>query len=452
MLKINIDFFENHPISLGKTKLCIKQYLNLKNKFSFIFEQAFKQKKIAVFIKDPQFFYFFLTYLDGIVDEVLILSQVFSKDDINRFLSENKISMCISDFSVGDVSNEITWININKIAASKNVFSACNEKKSTQWIIPTSGTTNTPKLIKHSTVSLTKCVKTDKEKGKILIWGNLYDHSRFAGIQVLLQSLLGGSTIILDDKSDIQEKLKILIENKCSALSGTPTFWRHILMYPSAKKLKLNQITLGGEIVDQAILNSLTKMFPNARITHVYALTEIGVAFSVSDSKAGFPIDFLNKKDKKFQLKISEKQTLLIKTKEEKINSYIKEKLDQKGYFDTQDIVKIDGDRVFFYGRDNKSINVGGHKVHPEEIEQYLLKHPQVKSVRILAKENSIVGNLIIAELVVDNVSEQEQSLLRKELKAYCGTQFPKYKVPYQFNFVQYIKYNKTGKIIRNGG
>ena len=160
------------------------------------------------------------------------------------------------------------------------------EKKPTLWIIPTSGTTNRPKLIKHSTDSLISRVKVDKVKGKALIWGNLYDHTRFAGIQVLLQGLIGGSTLVLDNKSNIEEKLNALIKNHCNALSGTPTIWRNILMLPSAKKLKLKQITLGGEIIDQAILNSLKRIYPNARITHIYALTEIGVAFSVSDSVA----------------------------------------------------------------------------------------------------------------------------------------------------------------------
>ena len=203
------------------------------------------------------YFIFFLTHLDGIVDEVLILSQVFSNNDIKSFFSETQITCCVSDVDSFDSFKEITWVNTTKVIDNKNSVALQEEKKPTLWIIPTSGTTNRPKLIKHSTDSLISRVKVDKEKGKELIWGNLYDHTRFAGIQVLLQGLIGGSTLILDNKSNIEEKLSILIKNHCNALSGTPTIWRNILMVPSAKDLKLKQITLGGEIIDQAILNSL---------------------------------------------------------------------------------------------------------------------------------------------------------------------------------------------------
>jgi len=42
------------------------------------------------------------------------------------------------------------------------------------------------------------------------------------------------------------------------------------------KKDALRQITLGGEIADQAVLDALARRFPGARITHVYASTEAG--------------------------------------------------------------------------------------------------------------------------------------------------------------------------------
>ncbi|MGC6367708.1 MAG: ANL family adenylate-forming protein [Candidatus Marinamargulisbacteria bacterium] len=451
MLKDNLEFFKDHPISVGQKQTNLSDYEILESNYSDVFETAIKHKKIALLINDPQLFYFFLTHLDGIVDEVLILSQVFSNGDIKSFFSETQISCCVSDLDSFDLFKDITWVNTTKVIDNKNSVALQEEKKSTLWIIPTSGTTNRPKLIKHSTDSLISRVKVDKEKGKELIWGNLYDHTRFAGIQVLLQGLIGGSTLVLDNKSNIEEKLNALIENHCNALSGTPTIWRNILMLPSAKELKLKQITLGGEIIDQAILNSLRKIYPNARITHIYALTEIGVAFSVSDSRAGFPIEFLNEEKIKSKIKISESNTLLIKPSLQNVDPHIKEKLDSNGYFNTEDIVKVIEDRVYFYGRDNKCINVGGHKVHPEEIEQFLLRHDKIQSVRILAKENPIVGNLIIAEIVASNISEEDQPSVKKELKEYCLSHFPKYKVPYQFKFVNHIEYNKTGKINRNG-
>jgi hypothetical protein len=55
----------------------------------------------------------------------------------------------------------------------------------------------------------------------------------------------------------------------------------------------LIQVTLGGEVVDQQILDSLRRTFPHARIVHIYATTELGRCFSVTDGRAGFPARYL---------------------------------------------------------------------------------------------------------------------------------------------------------------
>ena len=64
-------------------------------------------------------------------------------------------------------------------------------------------------------------------------------------------------------------------------------------MTPKANHINLLQATLGGEIVDDRILSAITALFPKARIVHIYASTEAGVGFSVSDNRSGFPLNYL---------------------------------------------------------------------------------------------------------------------------------------------------------------
>ena len=45
-------------------------------------------------------------------------------------------------------------------------------------------------------------------------------------------------------------------------------------------------------------------------------------------------------------------------------------------------------------------INVGGDKVHPEEVERAVLSHPGVRLVRVYAKSNPITGALVAADIV----------------------------------------------------
>ena len=70
----------------------------------------------------------------------------------------------------------------------------------TKWIIPTSGTTGKPKLVAHTHASLTRSVKADIDRGAEFRWGLAYDINRFAGLQVYLQSLLSGSSLLIPDE------------------------------------------------------------------------------------------------------------------------------------------------------------------------------------------------------------------------------------------------------------
>src|SRR5207249_6402051 len=92
------------------------------------------------------------------------------------------------------------------------------------------------------------------------------------------------------------------------SVSGTPSRWRSLLI-GSARALaecrSIRQITLGGEISDQAILDALGRVLPAARITHVYATTEAGVLLSVSDRRAGFPAAWLDADRNGVRLRVS---------------------------------------------------------------------------------------------------------------------------------------------------
>ena len=55
---------------------------------------------------------------------------------------------------------------------------------------------------------------------------------------------------------------------------------------------------------------------------------------------------------------------------------------DADGFVDSGDIVELRGDRYYFVGRRGGIINIGGLKVHPEEIEAVINRHPDVRMSR----------------------------------------------------------------------
>lgn len=321
----------------------------------------------------------------------------------------------------------------------------------TVWVIPTSGTTGTPKLVSHTFRSLTRTVKSNPEVGRQFRWGQLYDLARFAGLQVFLNSILSGSTLVFTRADDpVGGRIAHLARHRCNALSATPTLWRKILMTPEARELDPRQITLGGEIVDQPILNALRAQYPEARISHIYASTEAGAAFTVNDGLAGFPRRLLDSPPPGLELQVNVEGFLLIRP-ELREQSYLSDGarlFDENGFVNTGDLVRCDGDRIFFLGRANGTINVGGNKVPPEEVESVLHAIPGVRVARVYGKQSSITGTLVAADIQVE-AGVTELDSLRRTITAQCAQSLPGYKVPAMIRFVSEVKVNGTGKMVR---
>jgi acyl-CoA synthetase (AMP-forming)/AMP-acid ligase II len=321
----------------------------------------------------------------------------------------------------------------------------------TEWILPTSGTTSVPKLVVHSIDTLARSLKRNVEKGRHLRWGLLYDLNRFAGVQVFLQSIFGGSVLIVPPRfSALSETLSWLAANDCNALSATPTMWRKILMALPCAKLPLKQITLGGEIACSSVLQALAIAYPDARVVHIYASTEAGVGFAVADGAEGFPASFLQGGVPGAELRIDDDSILQIRPQVigQRYLDDSESLANAEGYVRTGDRVRLIGDRVQFLGRDSGAINVGGNKVQPEEVERALLAHPAVALARVIPKQSSIMGFLVEA-LVVLHADQIDPSQAPFQLREWCGSKLERYKVPAMIRIVDHIANDSTGKLSR---
>lgn len=378
-----------------------------------------------------------LFLLDSKVSSILLLPPDIDKNLHNQYFREANIHVEV-------------YLKENKLCFNKINEPQKKVANETAWIIPTSGTTNSPKLVSHNFKSLTKTTKINKAYGSKNRWGLVFDIYRFSGLQVYLQAILSGSSLIITDPSDsISDIISNLQQNKCNALSATPSFWRKMMMTKKVNNLKLEIVTLGGEIADASILLKLKNLYPEAKISHIYASTEAGVGFSVSDCKPGFPKSYLETGINDVILKISKTNTLLIK-QDNASQKYLSEKdmFDKNGFIDTGDVIEVHKDRVLFLGRDSGAINVGGNKVQPEEVELVLLNSKMIQAAYVYAKKNPIMGNIVFAE-VIPNDNNQDTNELKGKLMSICKDNLEQFKIPGIIKCVNSLSINYSGKLKR---
>lgn len=392
-----------------------------------------------------------IALFDGEVDAMIFLSHSLSVEHTIALARNGRADAILTDRA--DLGEACDQISVFRDVTTLLKGLTLNRRKNcnaTEWIMTTSGTTGTPKMVLHSLESLCRTTKVDKPPMPVR-WAMLYDYSRFAGMQVVLQSLLSGATLVVPkEETSLSEKVGFFVSMGCTHASATPTLWRNILMIPDAKGWPLRSIALGGEIADNRVLANLAAQYPSARITHIYASTEAGVGFSVVDRSPGFPVAYLSAPPAGIDLKVIDDKLFVrnIEVAAEYLGSHERlRSLD--GWIDTGDVVQITNDRVYFLGRESGAINVGGNKVTPETVENVLMSHSSVAHAYAYAKKNPFSGNVVAAQVVLHpiegNLAETKKSLfdhLHQNLEAY--------QVPATIKFVGQILLNSAGKVNRS--
>jgi acyl-coenzyme A synthetase/AMP-(fatty) acid ligase len=327
------------------------------------------------------------------------------------------------------------------------------ERLPTEWILLTSGTTGRPKMVLHTLASLAGAIGASESHTEV-IWGTFYDIRRYGGLQIYLRAVLARSSLLLTGPQEpVANFLQRAGEAGVTHISGTPSHWRRVLMSPDADRIAPRYIRLSGEIADQAILNNLRSFYPDAEISHAFATTEAGVAFDVRDALSGFPANMLTGTSG-VDLKVVD-ATLRVRssrTAERYLGENPPVLKDPEGFVDTGDVLELRDGRYHFQGRRDGVINVGGLKVHPEEVEAVLNRHPQVRLSLVKTKKNPITGALVVADVLLKDPSTPDGAQARemqRVITQFCRESLAPHKVPAVISFVPALAISETGKLVR---
>ncbi len=299
------------------------------------------------------------------------------------------------------------------------------------WLL-TSGSTGRPKQVAHTLESLTTVAGDQPRR----TWLCPYAHGAYAWWQVVTLSIAHpGQDVLFIEPDELDTWPARALEVGVTAASGTPTFWRQALYRDpeSVAALPLEQVTLGGEPVDQAILTRLSEMFPKARVSWIYASSEAGATIAVHDGRAGFPEQWLGRETEgRATLTIDDGELLIASPKRgEGIDRVLR----------TGDRVEVVDGRVLITGRiASDEINVGGAKASASAVRDVLQAHPAVAWASVRGRKAPIVGSIVTAEVVLSGEATDA------ELTAWCAARLPDYSVPRRVRFLDQIPIKETLK------
>ena len=395
-----------------------------------------------------------LIELDGIVHRLITCSPDLPLEHVGSVVADGEVTAIVTDrdeikhagFDIPVVTSRGPQLTTREAVKL--------EPQPTEWVLLTSGTTGAPKMVRHTLAGLTGAIKTTSNLGTI--WGTFYDIRRYGGLQVFFRSMLGGGSLVLSSVGEpVEDYLNRLAARRVTHVLGTPSHWRRALMSSAARKISPRYVRLSGEIADQAILDALRAFFPGAQITHAFASTESGVGFEVTDGREGFPDSVLGVHgDVEIKVVNGSLMVRSPRTASRYVGPERPQLMDEDGFVDTGDIVERRGERWYFLGRKTGIINVGGLKVHPEEVEAVINRHRDVRMSLVRSRKNPITGALVVAEVVLKpddkgRDSEQRAAQCKREILEICQAELAPHKIPVSIRFVPSLDVAAAGKIAR---
>ena len=339
----------------------------------------------------------------------------------------------------------------------------------TAMLMYTSGSTGRPKgvLLAHRSkwwqARTSAACYMLTEDDRALVTGPLY-HANALWACLLPMLLVGGSAAIMPTWT-AETMLAAVDRYRPTYTSGTPAMFTLLLKaWEDAPALDLSSLRLvvcGSAPVPQELLDALHRRLGDVDVLESYGLTEGGANVLTPRwgihklGSTGLPVPGVELRvvtvgDPFRECEPGEVGELWTRSTANLIG-YLKQpdvteqRLLPDGWLKTGDLVRRDEQGyVYFVGRVDDMINVGGENVYPKEVETVLLEHEDVLDVAVVAAPHAVKGEAPVAWVVPRN-----SSLTEEDVKQWFLARGPAYAHPRRVFFLDRLPVTGTNKIDR---
>lgn len=372
------------------------------------------------------------------------------------------------DASVG---NGLSWQSLlalaHKVPAAQ-VEEAGRAVKATDTalLLYTSGSTAAPKgILLHHQNWITNAWNIG-ERQKVTpedrLWLAVSLFWSFGSVNALPNILSHGACVVLQEHFDAGEALALIEQERCSIMYGTPNMVQALIEHPSRARRNLSTLRSGAMIgTPEQLMGAVTLGAKN--ICNVYGLSETYGNCAVTDAdeslevrlhSVGQPLPGVTLRI----CHIETGQTLAagevgeIRVKGPLFSAYFKdeaktrESYDANGFFHTGDLGQLDEQgRLYYKGRLKEMVKSGGINIAPIEVEETLMRHPDVRTAYVIGVPDAQLDEVLVAIIIPKDGRQPSHDDLRK----FCKQELAAYKVPARFRFATdaELPLTTTGKL-----
>lgn len=335
----------------------------------------------------------------------------------------------------------------------------------------TSGTTGFPKgvMLSHYNIINNGCATGDAmkftPKERLLVCVPLF-HC-FGIVLAVCSSLTHGNAMVYTVDFKAADVLRLIEKERCTALYGVPTMFVAELHHEDFDKYDLSSLRTGimaGSVCPIETMKEVMEKMYMKDIISVYGLTESSpgmtcsrIHHSMEKRVTTVGIEYPNVEVKIFnpatgaECGINQPGEICCRGYNVMKGYYnnpeaTAQTIDKDGWLHSGDIAIKDEDGFYHItGRIKDMIIRGGENIYPREIENFLLKMPQVKMVEVVGIPDEKYGEIVGAFVIL----KDNTSLTQEDVQEFCKGQIARYKIPKYVFFVDDYPKTGSGKVMK---
>jgi acyl-CoA synthetase (AMP-forming)/AMP-acid ligase II len=292
--------------------------------------------------------------------------------------------------------------------------------------------------------------------------------SHRTGMARIASSFCLGSTLIVQERFDPAETVRLIEAERVSHIGVVPTIARMLLPAIQARPdscASLRTMLATGEVFPTSIKDPLFATLPHLQLHSFYSQTEAGMVTNLRPEEQQNYGDSIGQPIAGVELRLvdgdledvtpGETGEILVRCGEPGEFTLMREYFNRPedtrntivdGWVRTGDMAR-EGDNgyLYFVDRLKDMIVSGGLNIYSVEVEDALLNHPAVHEAAVIGVPDAEFGEAIMAYVVAkDGATPGEDALIE-----HCRQHIASYKKPRHIRFVDSLPRNTTGKVAK---